>query len=103
MVWREAIGDGNKVEVGVVGEEGLGGGGVEEAAVVVVGVDEGDMEAAGEAEELGEGEHGLDVALQGEGQEDHVGLDGWRRRWFLLHFERFSAMECDIKLHPLLS
>lgn len=58
---REAVGDRLEAE-GVDAVEGVAAAGVEEAAVVVVGVDEGDVEAV-VVEDLGELEHGVYVAL----------------------------------------
>ena len=53
-----------------------------ETAEVVLGVEEGDVDAGAE-EARGEGEHGVDVALQRPGEHQHV----HRRhvRWPLLH------------------
>lgn len=58
---REAIGDGLETEVGEA-RKGIGALRFEEAAVVVVGVDEGNVEAS-LMEEEGEFEHGVNVAL----------------------------------------
>lgn len=63
MIIGEAIGDGLETELGVDREAGVEGGVTEQTAVVVVGVEEGDVDVAGEAEELGELEHAFDGAL----------------------------------------
>lgn len=58
---RKAVGDGGEVEV-IGGEEGGGALGGEKTVVVVLGVDEGDVEAMG-VDELGKVEHGGYMAL----------------------------------------
>ena len=62
MVGREAVGDSLEAEGGVT--EG-GGGVAEKAAVDKIGDEEGDVDAAGVAEDLGQAEHGVDMALDG--------------------------------------
>lgn len=68
----QAVGDGLEAEV-VEALDGVGAAGGYEAAVVVLGVDEGDVEALG-VEELGQGEDGSDVALGRKGNSDEVRL-----------------------------
>lgn len=70
MVIGQAIRDGLEAEEGG-GRRGRAAG--EDAAVVVMGVEEGDTEASS-GEELREAEHGLDVALRRERKDEHVGL-----------------------------
>jgi hypothetical protein len=59
--WREPVGDDGKAEPRDTIQRG-GALGLDHAPVVVLGVDEGDVEAAC-VEELGQLEHGRDVAL----------------------------------------
>lgn len=68
MVGREAVGDGGDAEVGVWGEAGVEVAVAEEARVSVVAEEDGYVEV-GEAEELGEVEHGVYVALEWEGED----------------------------------
>jgi hypothetical protein len=63
VVVRQAVGDGLETELGVGGETGLYGRVLEETAVVVLGVEEGDVDVAGDAEEFGELQHAFDGAL----------------------------------------
>lgn len=73
----EAVGYGDEPEV-VEAVEGVGASGSEEAVVVVVRVDEGDVEAFG-VEELGEVDHGSNVALCWLG-DDHSMRPGFSSR-----------------------
>uniref|UniRef100_A0A1D1XXD7 Rhombotin-2 n=1 Tax=Anthurium amnicola TaxID=1678845 RepID=A0A1D1XXD7_9ARAE len=69
---REAIGDGVEAKVREA-SEGRGAPRLEEAAVVVLGVDEGDVEATG-VETKGQVQHGGYVALRWERDANRVGL-----------------------------
>ena len=69
---RQAVRDGGEAEVPEA-RDGGGAPGPDEAAVVVLGVDEGDVEAPG-VEDRGELQHRRDVALRRERQAHRVGL-----------------------------
>lgn len=69
---RKAVGDGGKSEVREAGEGG-GAGVPHDAAVVELGVDEGDVETHG-VEGLGEVEHAIDVALDRQREADCMKL-----------------------------
>lgn len=79
---RQAVGDRLEAELWVFCEVGFVGGAIEEAVVDVVGVEEGDSDAA-EAEELSELEHGVDGALERKRENEYM----WRSSSFLIsHF-----------------
>lgn len=68
-----------ETEAGIAAEPGLNIGVKEEAVLVIVGVEEGDVEAD-DGEKFGEFEHGVDVALRREGEDEDM-----RRHWPLIH------------------
>ena len=76
MVIGEAVGDCLEAELWVCCEAGEDLGVAEETAVVVVGVEEGDVDVAGEAEELGELENALDGSLNWQREDEYVGMRG---------------------------
>lgn len=84
---RKAVGDGGEAESGEAGEVGVDIGVVGEVAVGVVGVEESDADA-GEGENLGQLQHGVDVALKGKGKDQNVR----RKRSFHFHFHFHSVV-----------
>ena len=74
MLHGQPIGYGLKPKAGIAGEPGLNIGVREEAAVGVEAVEEGHFDA-GEAKKFGEFEHGVDVSLDGEREEEDMRRD----------------------------
>ena len=71
MLHGQPIGYRLKLKAGITGESGLNIGVKEEATVGVEAVEEGDSDA-GEAKKFGELEHGVDVALDGEREDENM-------------------------------
>ena len=74
MLHRQPIGYGLKPKAGIAGESGLNIGVREEAVVGVVAVEEGDLDA-GKTKKFGELEHGVDVSLDGEREDEDMRSD----------------------------
>lgn len=82
MLFRQAVRDGLEAEGAAIAcfHVSLDGGGVEEAALDVLGDDESDIDLA-EAEKLSELEHGVDGALEREREYQHMGTHCWIGNW----------------------
>ena len=72
MIQRQPVGYGLETKAGVARESVKNIAVTEEAVVGVVGVEEGDADA-GERKKLGEFEHGIDVTLNGEREDNYMG------------------------------
>lgn len=71
MVVGEAVGHGGDAEAGIAGREGLDVGVAAEAAVGVLGEEDGDVDV-GEAEELCQFQHRVDVPLHRQREDQDV-------------------------------
>lgn len=74
MIQRQPIGYRLETKASIARESVQNVGVTEEAAVGVVGVEEGDAEA-GEGKKFGEFEHGIDMALNGKREDKDMGRD----------------------------